>query len=36
VFLLHGGALSVEHSEDDLQGIVAAHRAVAGEMAEGN
>jgi glutamate-1-semialdehyde 2,1-aminomutase len=36
VFLLHGGALSVEHSEDDIQGIVEAHRRVAEEMAEGN
>lgn len=36
VFLLHGGSLSVEHSEDDIQGIVNAHRAVAQEMAEGN
>jgi glutamate-1-semialdehyde 2,1-aminomutase len=36
VFLLHGGALSVEHSEADIQGIVAAHRVVAEEMAEGN
>ena len=36
VFLLHGGALSVEHSEEDIQGIIAAHRKVAEEMAEGN
>jgi glutamate-1-semialdehyde 2,1-aminomutase len=36
VFLLHGGALSVEHSEEDIQAIVAAHRKVAEEMAEGN
>ncbi len=36
VFLLHGGSLSVEHSEDDIQGIVNAHRAVAEEMAEGS
>ncbi|NIP73932.1 MAG: hypothetical protein GWO16_13320, partial [Gammaproteobacteria bacterium] len=36
VFLLHGGALSVEHSEEDLQGIIAAHGRVAAEMAEGN
>lgn len=36
VFLLHGGALSLEHSEEDIQEIVAAHRTVAQEMAEGN
>ncbi|MCH9044919.1 MAG: aminotransferase class III-fold pyridoxal phosphate-dependent enzyme [SAR324 cluster bacterium] len=36
VFLLHGGGLSVEHTETDIQGIVNAHRAVAQEMAEGN
>jgi glutamate-1-semialdehyde 2,1-aminomutase len=36
VFLIHGGALSVEHSEEDIQAIIAAHRAVAQEMAEGN
>jgi glutamate-1-semialdehyde 2,1-aminomutase len=34
VFLLHGGALSTEHSEADIQAIIAAHQAVAGEMAE--
>jgi len=36
VFLLHGGALSVEHSEADIQAIIAAHKTVAEEMAEGN
>ncbi len=36
VFLLHGGALSVEHSEADIQAIIAAHKAVAEEMVEGN
>ena len=36
VFLLHGGALSLEHSSEDLEGIVAAHARVAEEMAAGN
>jgi len=36
VFLIHGGALSLEHSQSDLEGIIAAHQAVAEEMAEGN
>ena len=33
VFLIHGGALSLEHSQDDIDAIVAAHGAVAAEMA---
>jgi glutamate-1-semialdehyde 2,1-aminomutase len=33
VFLIHGGALSLEHSQADLDSIIQAHRAVAAEMA---
>ena len=33
VFLIHGGALSLEHSQADLEAIIQAHQAVAAEMA---
>ena len=33
VFLIHGGALSLEHTQADIEDIIQAHRTVAAEMA---